>query len=156
NLFGTPYTKSLDNAGERIRLVDPFGNVLQDFTYGDDDPWPGRADGNGSSMEIINPLGNPNDPENWRSSYEYDGTPGAAGAGPVNRLVVNEVLTREDAPAVDAVELYNNTSSPINIGGWFLSDTNDNYKKFKIPTGTIIGANSYFVIDATQFNASPP
>ena len=90
-----------------MRLVGPLGEVLQDFTYSDDDPWPGRADGNGSSLEIVNPLGDPTDFNNWRSSYEYGGTPGTAGLGAVNRVVVNEVLTHEDAPQVDAIELLN-------------------------------------------------
>ncbi len=71
NLAPGNYTGKLDNAGEEVRLVGPLGEVLQDFTYSDDDPWPGRADGNGSSLEIVNPLGDPTDFNNWRSSYEY-------------------------------------------------------------------------------------
>ena len=156
NLAPGNYTGKLDNAGEEVRLVGPLGEVLQDFTYSDDDPWPGRADGNGSSLEIVNPLGDPTDFNNWRSSYEFGGTPGTAGLGAVNRVVVNEVLTHADAPQVDAIELLNTTGAPINIGGWYLSDTSDNYKKYRIPTGTTIGAGQYLVIDETAFNPAVP
>ena len=156
NLAPGNYTGKLDNAGEEVRLVGSLGEVLQDFTYSDNDPWPGRADGNGSSLEIVNPLGDPTDFNNWRSSYEYGGTPGTAGLGAVNRVVVNEVLTNEDAPQVDAIELLNTTSAPINIGGWYLSDTSDNYKKYRVPTGTTIGAGQYLVIDESAFNPAVP
>ena len=156
NLAPGGYSGKLDNSGEEVRLVGALGEVLQDFTYDDNDPWPSRADGKGSSLEIINLLGDPTDPTNWRSSYEYGGSPGVAGLGPVNRVVINEVLTREDSPQVDAIELLNTTAASINIGGWYLSDTSDNYKKYLIPTGTIIGAGQYLVIDATAFDPAVP
>ncbi|HEY2760246.1 MAG TPA: lamin tail domain-containing protein, partial [Pirellulales bacterium] len=156
NLAPGNYSGKLANSGEEIRLLDPFGDVLQDFTFSDSGAWSGRADGKGSTLEIINPLGDPNDPTNWRSSYQYGGTPGTAGLGAVNRVVVNEVLTHEDSPAVDAIELYNTTASAINIGNWYLSDGSDNYKKYRIPAGTTIGAGQYLVIDATQFDPAMP
>ncbi|HZZ27533.1 MAG TPA: lamin tail domain-containing protein [Pirellulales bacterium] len=156
NLAPGTYSGKLANSGEEIRLLDPFGDVLQDFTYSDDSPWPNRADGKGSSLEIIDALGDPTDADNWRSSYEYGGTPGTAGKGPADRVVVNEVLSREDSPAVDAIELLNTTASAIDIGGWYLSDSSDNYKKYQIPTGTIIGAGQYLVFDAMQFDSSTP
>jgi hypothetical protein len=45
----------------------------------------------------------------------------------------------------DWVELYNTSSSETNIGGWFLSDKEDNPLKWEIPTGTTIPANGYLV-----------
>ncbi len=139
-----------------MRLIGPLGETLQDFTYGDDDPWPGRADGKGSSLEMINPLADPTLPSNWRSSYEYTGTPGTAGIGPQNNVVVNEVLTHTDLPQVDAIELYNTTTSSIDISDWYLSDSSDNLKKYKIPAGTVIGAGQYLVFDESQFDPASP
>ena len=90
------------------------------------------------SNRLINPLGNDNDPANWRSSVEYQGTPGHAGIGSTSGVVVNEVLTHDDYPLYDAIELYNTTSAPVNIGGWYLSDSSDDFKKYRIPDGTIL------------------
>ena len=118
--------------------------------------WPGRADGKGSTLEIINPLGAASDPDNWRSSYEYGGTPGAAGAGAVNRVVVNEVLTHEDLPQVDAIELFNTTHFSNQHRRLVPERLSSNYKKYKIPAGTTIGAGQYLVIDATQFDSASP
>ncbi|MDP6379813.1 MAG: lamin tail domain-containing protein, partial [Phycisphaerae bacterium] len=93
-------------------------------------------------------------PQQWRSSTEYGGTPGAAGMGPYTDIVINEVLTHTDLPLVDSIELYNTTASPIDISGWCLSDSSDNYKKFQIPAATSIAAFSYLVFDEANFGGS--
>jgi len=158
-----PYDMNLSNGGERITLCDIFGSVIADFTYGDSDDsgWPNRADGNGSSLELIDSTAVPLDPaertlfleasENWRSSSEYGGSPGVAGEGPRNDVLINEVLSHTDLPAVDSIELYNTTGEPINIGGWYLSDSNSPYKKFRIPN-TTIDAYGYVMFDEYDFN----
>jgi len=147
------YTTTLDDGGERIMMIDRFGDPIQDFEYDDSRGWPNRADGNGSSLEAIYTSGNYNADDNWRSSSEFGGSPGAEGEGPVDSVVVNEVLSRPVAPDVDAIELFNPTAGPINIGGWFLSNSNDNYEKFRIPDGTILESGDYLVFDETDFNS---
>ena len=52
---------------------------------------------------------------------------------------------------MDAIELYNPTAAPINLGGWYLSDDSDNYQKFRIPNGTTIAAGGYLVFDEDAF-----
>src|SRR5262249_36251085 len=84
NLAPGNYTGKLDNAGEEIKLLGPFGETLEDFTYDDDPPWPTAADGGGSSLEIIDPLGNPGNAANWRASYYPGGSPGTIGLPPPN------------------------------------------------------------------------
>jgi hypothetical protein len=145
------FVGSLNNAGDELRLIGSFGETIQSFTYDNSGDWPGRADGNGSSLEIIDPLGDETDPSNWRSSREFGGTPGAAGSGPLSSIVVNEVLTHSDPTLVDAIEFYNPTAAAINIGGWYLSDDSDNYQKYRITDGTSITAGGFLVIDESQF-----
>jgi hypothetical protein len=161
------YTGGLDNGGERIWLVDAAGSTVLDFSYGDDDPWPGRADGRGASLEPVDPAGDYNDQANWRSSSEFNGSPGEAGTGPIVDVVINEVLTHTDLPAVDTIELYNTTTEDIDITGWYLSDSwgwasnpnNGDYKKFRIPDNdpqgrNIIPAGGYVRFDESDFNSS--
>ncbi|MEE8451407.1 MAG: lamin tail domain-containing protein, partial [Thermoguttaceae bacterium] len=147
----------LSDGGEQITLVDSYDEPILDFTYDDTGAWPGRADGNGSSLEVLDTGGDYGDGDNWRSSIEYDGSPGVLGTGWLGHVVINEVLAHTDPPLTDpdSIELLNTTGADIAIGGWFLSDSNDNYKKYRIPDGTVLEAGSYLVFDESHFNPTP-
>lgn len=57
-------------------------------------------------------------------------------------VVINEVLANSGT-SPDWIELHNRTQSPIDIGGWFLSDDGTNLTKYRIPPGTILPAGGY-------------
>ena len=57
-------------------------------------------------------------------------------------MVVNEVLAHDDYPLYDSIELYNTTNAAVNISGWYLSDSSDDYKKYRIPDGTVLRRTS--------------
>ena len=151
------YTGQLNNGGERIALLDTFSQTIRDFSYGDSGNagWPDRADGNGSTLEVIDPAGDPSDPDNWRSSSEYLGSPGSSGSGSYQGILVNEVLSNTpDSPLppgegqgegspVDAIELYNPIDTAVVLDGWWLSDSANDLLKFQIPAGTTIPAYGY-------------
>ncbi|OHB72714.1 MAG: hypothetical protein A2V70_02015 [Planctomycetes bacterium RBG_13_63_9] len=139
------YTGKLDNGGEQIVLVGPGGQAILEFTYGDsnDKGWPQRPDGGGSSLEVIDPYGDYDDPDNWRASIQWGGTPGEVAIEP--SVVINEVLSHTDYPLVDAIELHNLSEEAIDIGGWWLSDSDADYQKFQIPPGTTISGGGYVV-----------
>jgi hypothetical protein len=145
------FTGALSNAGEKLTLVNRSGEVISSVTYSDGGDWPGRADGNGSTLQIIDPAGDENDPDNWRSSVEYGGTPGADGLLSYNDVIINEVLSHTDSFDGDKIELYNITDYALDIGGWYLSDSSDNYLKYCIPEGTIIAAHGYHVFTEEDF-----
>ncbi|NQU19807.1 MAG: lamin tail domain-containing protein, partial [Candidatus Nealsonbacteria bacterium] len=144
------YTGALDSNGERIRLGDDLGGEIFDFSYNDTGSWPGRADGKGATLELLDPTAVPhNDParsdylgngENWHSSVRYGGTPGTDGDAPVG-IAINEVISHTDLPLRDAVELVNTSSEPIDLFGWYLSAdwgwdatfATGNNKRFRIP-----------------------
>jgi hypothetical protein len=71
--------RNLSNGGEQVTLLGPAGEVLQTFTFGDVAPWPAAPDGDGPSLEIIDPLGDAMNPANWRASVFSGGSPGASG-----------------------------------------------------------------------------
>ena len=151
------YEGNLNNSGEDIDLVDGSGTVLFSVMYGDDDPWPVRADGAGASLELVDPSGTPPALQSkwysWRGGREFGGTPGTAGAGPIG-VVVNEVLaaTRGGEGLRDAIELLNTSDTPVNIGGWYLSDSANNFFKFQIPAGTILQPQQYVAYNQNQFD----
>ena len=145
----------LSDDGETLTLVDAAGKLLLEFTYGTKGAWPSRANGLGSSLECIDPSGDLDDPANWRSSTEYGGSPGVAGIGPWRPIVINEVLSHTDPPLEDAIELFNTTSTNVDVGGWYLSNSRAEPKKFRIPTGTVIPPRTYKVFYEQRGTGSP-
>ncbi|MFT4682540.1 MAG: gliding motility-associated-like protein [Flavobacteriales bacterium] len=56
----------------------------------------------------------------------------------------------------DWVELYNPTGAAIDIGGFFLSDLDDELDKFEIPGGTMVPANGFLVVLCSgMFDVNP-
>lgn len=63
-----PWTGGLSNEGERLRLVEASGALVDEVTYGVGFPWPTAAHGAGPSMELVHPLLDRRQPGAWRSS----------------------------------------------------------------------------------------
>lgn len=61
-------------------------------------------------------------------------------------------LRDEDGDQPDWIELFNSGSSPANIGGYWLSDNSLLPKKWAIPAGTTIPAQSFLVVFASNKN----
>ncbi len=72
-------------------------------------------------------------------------------------VVINEFMASNDATVVDQdgeyddwIELYNNGSGAIDLGGYFLSDKPDDVLKWEFPAGTLIEAGGYLIIWADE------
>ena len=76
------YSSQLDNAGERIVLLDASGDTLITFQYDDDAPWPESADGDGYSLVLNDAELEPDydNPASWRASESMHGEPGGRNA----------------------------------------------------------------------------
>jgi len=141
------YDGSLDNGGERVRLEDAVGGTVLEFRY--DDDWRPFTDGDGYSLTVMDETeSDPNmwdEKQGWDASTYIGGSPGEFDDGPrTGDIVINEVLAHSDGYPNDWIELHNTTASPIDITGWFLSDTDANLLKYEIPS-TSIPANGYVV-----------
>jgi hypothetical protein len=77
-----PYTGVLDNAGERVRLVDAVGEEILDFSYAP--TWSPASDGGGYALVVRDPTGanhdDWDDPRIWAASGSPGGAPGEAEA----------------------------------------------------------------------------
>ena len=149
----------LSNAGERLTINDEVGTAIVSVAYGDSNLWPEAADGLGASLEIVDASVAPELVDKfyqWRASTESGGSPGTVASAPVG-IVISEVLAHTDPPVVrsDSVELLNTSPAAVDIGGWFLSDSEDNLLKFEIPSGTVLGPGEYIVFDESHFNPTP-
>jgi hypothetical protein len=155
-LVGGQWTPSigLDNDSDRITLIATNGSTIVNFRYSDSGLWPGRADGDGSSLELIDPTNLPTtaplreayleNPQNWRPSCAYHGSPGTDDA--CTDILLSELLTHSNI-GVDWIELHNPATQPVNVGGWFISDTYTNLTRYMIPANTIVPAGGYLVIE---------
>lgn len=152
------YAGRLDNGGETLRLSTPQGATVLSVAYNDRAPWPVAADGYGFSAVPRNVLVHPNSDNgaDWRASAAPGGSPGADDPAPtVPPILINEIVTHTDPPAVDWIELFNPTAGDVDLGGWFLSDDGAAPKKYRIAAGTTILAGSYRVFTEDDFNAPP-
>lgn len=59
---------ALGNGGEKIEILNTLGGVVDSLTYDDAAPWVLEPDGNGPSLEIINPDIDNALSSNWRAS----------------------------------------------------------------------------------------
>ena len=144
----------LSNGGERIVLVDASGQTIHDFSYEDNYP---ITDGIGFSICINNPessnLLDWDTATNWSPSNSLGGNPGIEHIpSSINygSIIINEVLAHQDIETGDWIELHNTTDTPIDIGGWFLSDDETQLKKYQISSGTTLPANGFVVFTQTN------
>lgn len=150
------YSGRLSNGGERVALVHASGTPLCEVTYAVDSPWPASADGQGFSLVPMDSNGvTTSQASAWRASARIGGSPGADDpVVSVPVVQIGEVLAHTDPPRWDAVELFNPGSTPVEMGGWFLSDDRGEPRKYRIADGTRIPAGGRLVFDETQFNAA--
>jgi hypothetical protein len=78
------FAGNLGNGGELLTIRGLNNSLIAQFTWGDVEPWPVAADGDGYSLVLNNPAANPSYAlgTSWRSSAQIGGAPGAADSTP--------------------------------------------------------------------------
>lgn len=145
------YAGNLNNNGETITLRSSAGALIDSVTYQDEGSWPSRADGEGSTLERLNLSELSENSNNWISSISYGGSPATQGPLSDQRVVINEVLSNG---TTDYIELHNTTDTPIDLTGWFLTDSKSVYQSFIFPQLTI-GAHEYLTVDQQHYDPTP-
>jgi len=97
---------SLDNGGERIKLVNTAGVEVEDFTFDDRNPWPILADGFGHSLERRNPGYDNDRPANWSASQVATGWTRVTATGLATSSTLYFYLTGAGTAYLDDVKLY--------------------------------------------------
>jgi hypothetical protein len=153
NILGT-YSGRLSDGGEKIKMGYGLTDLLPLASFDYEDDWFPCTDGEGFSLVLNDPQSDPvswDSKAAWGHSSAMDGSPGQVNPVPAyspGTLVINEVLSHQDTDNPgDWIELHNTTGSGINIGGWFLSDSRGDLKKYTISGGTTIPANGYMVFN---------
>ena len=91
--------------GEMLRLYNSESILVDTVLYGDSDPWPSNPDGEGPTLELLNPLYDNALAESWTSSMGY-GTPGYQNSSVLKNDMVSNLP--------DKFFLFNNYPNPFN------------------------------------------
>jgi hypothetical protein len=131
----------LSNAGESLGLFLPDGALVDSVTF--------RQQYSGVSEGRI--------PDGGEAIVQFTHTssPGEENHLALSTVVVSEILTHTDPPFEDAIELHNLSEEAVDIGGWFLSDSTGDLRKYRIPDGRVIQPGGFAVFYEYEFNALP-
>jgi len=152
NVMG-PYTGSLKK-NETLELLDEQGAVLLTVPYSGVYPWPVATDGTGHSLVLAYPSYGEGDSRAWDISDTVGGSPGQMESftpSALRNVVINEFLAHTDPPDYDYIELYNHSTSGVDISGCILTD-DPATNKFVIPSGTIIPPRGFVFYSETNMN----
>ena len=100
----------LDNAGEKLILLNSQGELIDEVYYDDHYPWPETPDGDGSSLELSDLSLDNGLPRSWTASKAVGGTPGWY---PGSEVSVEEIST---LPSTSFTVWPNPFSSGITVG----------------------------------------
>jgi hypothetical protein len=129
---------SLDAQGETIALYDANHALIDAVYFGGQSTNVSQGRLPDGAAEIV--------------SFVTTPTPGAANYLELPNVVINEILTHTDPPLEDAVELFNPSNTDADISGWFLSNSESDFKKYRFPANTIVPARGYKVIYQNTFD----
>lgn len=159
------YAGRLDNGGETLSLLRPepdgADTLIDDVRYDRTPPWPSVADGQGPSLQLIDPRQDNWRPANWAVTPVGDvnqATPGRANATAAtleafSSLWINEVLPGNVLGPVDNfgerdpwIELYNAGTSPLSLSGYYLSDDDGERTRWPFPAGAVLGPGQFLLV----------
>ena len=92
----------LSGGGELIRLFDSDNNLRDFVEYNDSNPWPEAADGNGPTLELINPSYDNSQAKSWSASKGY-GSPGE-----INSMKLNSTRQFPEATRFQITAIFPN------------------------------------------------
>ena len=82
----------------------------------------------------------PVDPDNSRADIGalYTYSPADYPYALTQTVVIDELLSNSEAETSDWIELYNRSAVPVDLSGWFLSDSGLDLRKYRLPVGTVL------------------
>ncbi|YCM43698.1 lamin tail domain-containing protein [Verrucomicrobiaceae bacterium 227] len=114
-----PFTGSLSNSGESLRLRSPSNRLMDEVDYSDSGQWPVGPDGSGATLSKIDSSLLSEKSSSWRTSTQIGGTPGALNF-PQTTAPIPHVFVASDA----AWRFEDSGSTPP--ANWNSTNFNDN------------------------------
>jgi hypothetical protein len=114
-----PVGFGFSGTGEFLRLYNSNNMLIDSVFYDDALPWPIEPDGNGPTLELINPLLDNALAESWSASCSNYGTPGAI------NCIYSDILEK---PIIETLKT-SIIPNPMMTEAYFIIDTNDNIRE---------------------------
>ncbi len=131
---------SLKNFQGNLLLLDNKDQTIDYLNYDNKYWWPQEPNGQGPSLELLNPSLENMISSSWRKSETNGGTPGKVNNSVIDKIFINEFLADNDNCYADEfgeyddwVEIYNANDLPVNLEGLFITDNLNNLFKYQIP-----------------------
>jgi len=105
--FGGDDGFGLSKDGDQARLFGHNGELIDKVSFDDKSPWPEAADGDGYTLELINPLKDNSLAQSWLASDDIGGTPGRINS-------VYTAINRDAGKKPVSFFLYQNYPNPFN------------------------------------------
>ncbi|MBN2279608.1 MAG: CotH kinase family protein [Candidatus Marinimicrobia bacterium] len=106
----------LSGSGELIKLVESNGQIIDSLTYDDKEPWPVEPDGNGQTLELLDPALDNCLGENWSAAAGF-GTPGEVNSAATSIQENRELL----AGNITLEQNYPNPFNPVTTIDYIVS-----------------------------------
>ena len=145
------YTKSLNNDGESLKLINEQGKVIDEVNCSAG--WFAGDNETKQTMKRKSPNVSGNNPDNWQTGQNTTKTKEAK---PLlsysDGIVINEVLPSPEGPDADNewIEFLNQNDFAVDLSGWKISDTEGKTKIYVFPEKTNIKANSFLLLSRTE------
>ena len=136
----------LSGSGELVRLYDTQMEQIDSLVYDDKAPWPENADGNGTSLELINPFKNNSLPENWAASAGH-GSPGKRNSVYTN---IKENLETELAQDFFLKQNYPNPFNPSTVISYSVGAQNAAPLQVQLVIYNMLGQKVCTLVDRRQ------
>ena len=128
---------SLDADGEVLFLSDENGLLIATLSYADALPDTSWSESDGQYLTSLHPT--PGFSNNESGAVQTDSLLHTHNS---DQIYFTEVMTSSP----DWVELYNNSSSTIDLTGWGLSDNASHPRKWQFPEGAGIAPGQYLIV----------
>ena len=152
------WSGGLGNSGDSVMLLASNGTVLAAVNYQTGGDWPSRADGSGSSLELLMlPPVTASDADvraweadgvNWTSSSLYHGSPGRFD-GFVKSVRINELLSHS-LLGEDWIELFNAGTQSVSLANCALTDDLAFPNRHLFASNSVLAPGQFLVLSATQ------
>jgi hypothetical protein len=127
--------------------------IMDLLDFSDTVPWPLGPDGSGFTLGKIDPTTATSQPENWKTSGQSNGSPGAGNTfGSLPSLSFNEI-TSVFAPTF-GLEIYNYGPSPLSLNGFIIASSDPIRSDYIIPN-TTLNSGEFHQIEAVDFGYVP-
>src|SRR5581483_7117703 len=162
NLVFDTYTGTLQSSGETLSLQIPSTNggtnvIVTRVKYSSAAPWPSGANGNGGSLQLIDPH-----QDNWRVGNWSGASLSPAATNTVQAalpsfppLWINEIeadnvssITNSAGQHVPWIEIYNPSSTVVSLNGLYLSTNYANLTAWAFPSTASINPGQFKIIFA--------